>query len=117
MTAREAQHRSLAGQAALSPDDTYFVVFRFGAVVMFQGQQRDQQPKANGRNVAPPVDAPYPSGPWDTDRELWADAVAADHEGQLIYLLLRPFMRDALDGIQARPYRPSHALAVTLCAL
>ena len=82
------------GLSALAPDDTYFVVFRYGAVVLFQGRRR--LPELDTcKHVVAPKHGPYAVGPWETDMQVWAEASGKDKEDadrHLIYLLLRPFM-------------------------
>ena len=82
------------GLSALAPDDTYFVVFRYGAVVLFQGRRR--LPELDTcKHVVAPKHGPYPRGPWETDMQVWEQASGKDKEDadrHLIYLLLRPFM-------------------------
>ena len=110
------QQRS-AGYEALSPDDTYFVVFSYGAVVLFQGVRTCFLPadaaatttfkplRLQPHSVKPPVDPPYPSGPWDTDLHEWREAAAAAEtarDDEIIMLLLRPFMHHLKDNLAVR---------------
>lgn len=117
-----------AGYEALSPDDTYFVVFSYGAVVLFQGVRTCFLPtdaaattsfkplRLQPHSVKPPVDPPYPSGPWDTDLHEWREAAAAAEtarDDEIIMLLLRPFMHNLKDNLAVRVT----SLCTLACAL
>lgn len=93
-----------SGLAPLSPDDTYFAVFRYGAVVMFQTvDARRAKFEAQHRiQVSAPIHPSSgiePINPWGTPPEKWKDAADKDSDGELIYLLLRPFIDQSSDGI------------------
>lgn len=93
--------------AHVPPGDTYFVVFRYGAVVLFQGHPGQSAPDQLSRPVVPPNHGP--SGPWETDKRAWEDATAraaADEDSHLIYLLLRPFIRNVPSSGPVRPSLP-----------
>lgn len=87
------------GLSTLAPDDTYFVVFRYGAVVLFQGQRRLPELDHTCKHVVAPKHGPYARGPWETDMQVWEEASAKareDADRHLIYLLLRPFMSNMM---------------------
>lgn len=108
---------------ALEPRETYFVVFRYGAVVLFQGTGTPLAASASGvgmvgalrtqaaHAVRPPSGAPHPQGPWDAGEQEWRSATEAAweaHDSQLIFLLLRPFMRDVSVNQDVRCRAPAH---------
>ena len=88
------------------------MVFRFGAVVLFQGFQPSGSTGAAAQQVSAPPEAAQLAGgfenPWEATPETFRDAATKD-EGELIFLLLRPFMRESSDGILVRQGRPGGA--------
>lgn len=101
------------GLSALPPDDTYFVVFRYGAVVLFQGQRKLPELDHTIKHVVAPKHGPYAHGPWETDKQVWEEASGrenGDADRHLIYLLLRPFMSDMSPTLPVRHFcATSHA--------
>lgn len=116
---------------ALDANDTYFVVFRYGAVVLFQGTPATTAPahpgsstpaslRTRARAVRPPSGAPHPQGPWDSGEQEWQmakDAAWKAHDSQLISLLLRPFMRDVSINQDVRSVRVAAMICLLLCAM
>ena len=115
----------------LAPTGTFFVVFRYGAVVLFQ--QRADEPASQAwstnapysalpstlrspahvvKPVGPIFDAPYPQSPWHVNEHEWRQATNEARTGddsKLLHILLRPFIHDALDMVLVRAPRACSA--------